>query len=273
MTKIPRITPGLILPGKLKFDQDLTKLFPEITDTLWDLHQSIKVLRSIKARLTMNTTNDNKSNPIATWTIEDTLYTLSTREKTWPSIMKAALTAVITLSIVIPQKTELVLETDIMYIKQVVDNYVNKNIQSMQIIDRHDLANHIRCILVITNSQELLQDVHVLQLQNESIPYNLKTVVKHAFQAAEYSECKIKVKNFPNKNINQRTTTPTKPTSQGASELPEPHLSQLYKKSGRRKTLAEMQSKHNQIKYYHRRSTRRKFKKEKIHESPNKEIH
>ncbi|CAG8467651.1 107_t:CDS:2 [Gigaspora rosea] len=199
----PKITPGLILPGKLKFDQDLTKLFPEITDTLWDLHQSIKVLRSIKARLTMNTTNDNKSNPIATWTIEDTLYTLSTREKTWPSIMKAALTAVITLSIVIPQKTELVLETDIMYIKQVVDNYVNKNIQSMQIIDRHDLANHIRCILVITNSQELLQDVHVLQLQNESIPYNLKTVVKHAFQAAEYSEwyCQNRVMQMNDKGI------------------------------------------------------------------------
>ncbi|CAG8447710.1 22775_t:CDS:2, partial [Gigaspora rosea] len=192
---------------------------------------NIKVPRSIKARLIMNTTNDNKSNPIATWTIEDMPYMLSTREKTWPSIMKVALTAVITLSIVIPRKTELVIETDIMYIKQVVDNYVNKNIQSTQIIDRHDLANHIICILVITNhrriqiktrvkkdieksaadriytidlkAQELLQDVHILQLQNESIPYNPKTVVKYTFQAAEYSEwyCQNRVMQMNNKGI------------------------------------------------------------------------
>ncbi|RIB01116.1 hypothetical protein C2G38_2231817 [Gigaspora rosea] len=231
MTKIPKITLGLILPGKLKFDQDLTKLFLEITDTLWNLHQSIKVPRSIKARLTMNTTNDNKSNPIATWTIEDMPYMLSTHAKTWPSIIKAALTAVITLIIVILQKTELVIETDIMYLKLVVDNYINKNIQSTQIIDRHDLANYIRYILVITNhrriqirtrvkkdiekstadriytidlkAQELLKDVHVLQLHNESIPYNPKTVVKHAFQAAEYSEwyCQNKVIQINDKGI------------------------------------------------------------------------
>ncbi|CAG8622678.1 15609_t:CDS:1, partial [Gigaspora rosea] len=212
MTKTVRTTTVLTLPGKLKFDQDLTKLFPKIADTLWDLHQSIRVPRSIKVQITMNKNNGENHNQIATLTIEDTLYTLSIITKTWPSILKTALNTVITLNIAVPQKSKIIIETNIEPLKRTIDDYINMNIQPTQSIKRHNLPNHIRCIVVILKrkqislevrvkkdiaksaadryyktdlkAHELLRDIHVLHMQNEPITYNLKTVVKHTFQAA-----------------------------------------------------------------------------------------